>query len=603
MIRAFVRRPDLFSRLVVMIQKEVADRIVSPPGGDAYGFLTLDVGAHASARRLFDVSRGDFSPPPKVSPRSSSSSPRAPEADVDAALKVASAGFTSRRKTLVNALTPLWGRERAAAAVAEARASADRARRTLGLDVFRALSLLGLWAVPTCAYNSSMSVSVGQAVLLGTVQGLTEFLPVSSTAHLALAQRFLPGFAQPGILFDVLLHVGTLAAVVVYFRERIARTFAGLASTDAAARRAAWRLAGLLVLAVALTGARRDAAEAPRDRGDDGVPAHGRRAAARRPCCSSSRNAWAARAARAAARSKRSARATRPLVGACQSLSAILHGFSRSGNTISVGLFSGLSRRAAAEFSFLLSIPTILAAAAVENLHAYRHHTGPLSDGCSLPGLSRRHGRLGGRRLLRSRIPPEVVISMRLTPFIVYCAALGLVLLVFGERSRAGSPASRGPFAEGADGRRPGRRSAERVRAAARRVPRDPPRRRGPPPRRVPRLVPPERPVALLGRERLRRPAPQLGGARRGVVRGRQPPVLRPRGASSCPSRSSRSAGRASARGRSGGGHEGPRRRPRRAHGRAARAPRARQARRPSGAASTRADSWATSSARPSSRP
>ena len=73
------------------------------------------------------------------------------------------------------------------------------------------------------------------------------------------------------------------------------------------------------------------------------------------------------------------------LVGISQSLSAIFHGFSRSGNTISVGLFAGLSRRAAAEFSFLLSIPTILAAAAVENLHAFRHHTGPLSDGSSLP--------------------------------------------------------------------------------------------------------------------------------------------------------------------------------------------------------------------------
>ena len=73
MLRAFVRRPDLFSRLVVMIQKEVADRIVAEPGGDAYGFLTLDVGAHASARRLFDVGRGDFSPPPKVASASSSS--------------------------------------------------------------------------------------------------------------------------------------------------------------------------------------------------------------------------------------------------------------------------------------------------------------------------------------------------------------------------------------------------------------------------------------------------------------------------------------------------------------------------------------------------
>ncbi|MGZ6988650.1 MAG: undecaprenyl-diphosphate phosphatase, partial [Thermoanaerobaculia bacterium] len=64
-----------------------------------------------------------------------------------------------------------------------------------------------------------MSVTIGQAVLLGIVQGLTEFLPVSSTAHLALAQRFLPGFTQPGILFDVLLHVGTLFAVVIYFRS------------------------------------------------------------------------------------------------------------------------------------------------------------------------------------------------------------------------------------------------------------------------------------------------------------------------------------------------------------------------------------------------
>ena len=65
MLRAFVRRPDLFSRLVVMIQKEVADRIVALPGGDAYGFLTLDVGAHAAARRLFDVEKAGRSSPPK----------------------------------------------------------------------------------------------------------------------------------------------------------------------------------------------------------------------------------------------------------------------------------------------------------------------------------------------------------------------------------------------------------------------------------------------------------------------------------------------------------------------------------------------------------
>lgn len=141
MIRAFVRRPDLFSRLVVMVQREVADRLVSPPGGDAYGFLTLDVGAHASARRLFDVGRGEFSPPPRVTSSVVELVPRAASAGTDAALKVASAGFTLRRKTLVNALTPLWGRERAADAVAEAGLPPTARAETLGLDVFRRLSV------------------------------------------------------------------------------------------------------------------------------------------------------------------------------------------------------------------------------------------------------------------------------------------------------------------------------------------------------------------------------------------------------------------------------------------------------------------------------
>ena len=121
-------------------------------------------------------------------------------------------------------------------------------------------------------------------------------------------------------------------------------------------------------------------------------------------------------------------------VGACQALSAIFHGLSRSGTTISAGLFSGLSRRAAAEFSFLLSIPTILAAAAVENLHAYRHHTGPLSDGSSLPAylvgmlVSAVVGYFAVGFLLK------VVIAMRLTPFVVYCALLGLFLVAYGPR-------------------------------------------------------------------------------------------------------------------------------------------------------------------------
>ncbi|HEX5854999.1 MAG TPA: undecaprenyl-diphosphate phosphatase [Thermoanaerobaculia bacterium] len=282
-----------------------------------------------------------------------------------------------------------------------------------------------------------MSVTLGQAVLLGVVQGLTEFLPVSSTAHLALVQRFLPGFAQPGILFDVLLHVGTLFAVVVYFRSRIAATFAGAVSSDPPERRKAWKLIGLLLLAVGLTGLvtmplKRFAIEGMTEFRRMGVALLGTAVLL----------FVAQRVGDARGDGGRSLEEMRPrdaaLVGACQSVSAILHGFSRSGNTISVGLFAGLSRRAAAEFSFLLSIPTILAAAAVENLHAYRHKTGPLVEGGSLPAYAAGMavaavvGYFAISALLR------MVVSMRLWPFIVYCAAVGLFLLLFAEQVSSG---------------------------------------------------------------------------------------------------------------------------------------------------------------------
>ena len=282
-----------------------------------------------------------------------------------------------------------------------------------------------------------MSVTAGQAVLLGIVQGLTEFLPVSSTAHLALAQRFLPGFSQPGILFDVLLHVGTLFALVVYFRSRIAATLTGAFSSDPPERRKAWRLVGLLVLAVGVTGVltmplKRFAIEGMTDFRRMGLSL----------LAMSVLLFVTQRVGLARGEGGRTLEEMRPrdaaLVGACQSVSAILHGFSRSGNTISVGIFAGLSRGAAAEFSFLLSIPTILAAAAVENLDAYRHRTGPLVDGGSWPAylvgmlVAAVVGYFAIFALLR------MVVSMRLWPFIVYCALLGLVLVLFADRISSG---------------------------------------------------------------------------------------------------------------------------------------------------------------------
>ncbi|MBN2428656.1 MAG: undecaprenyl-diphosphatase UppP [Deltaproteobacteria bacterium] len=64
-------------------------------------------------------------------------------------------------------------------------------------------------------------MSIFEAIFLGFIQGMTEFLPVSSSGHLAIAQHYLPNFQQPGVLFDVMLHVGTMVAVIIYFRKDI----------------------------------------------------------------------------------------------------------------------------------------------------------------------------------------------------------------------------------------------------------------------------------------------------------------------------------------------------------------------------------------------
>ena len=63
-------------------------------------------------------------------------------------------------------------------------------------------------------------MSLGQAIFLGLLQGLTEFLPVSSSAHLLVAPALL-GWEEPGLAFDAALHLGTLIAVVVYFRREL----------------------------------------------------------------------------------------------------------------------------------------------------------------------------------------------------------------------------------------------------------------------------------------------------------------------------------------------------------------------------------------------
>ncbi len=187
------------------------------------------------------------------------------------------------------------------------------------------------------------------AVILGVVQGLTEFLPVSSSGHLVLAQGLL-GVRQPGISFEVTVHLGTVLAVLVYFHSQLARVVRGLFVSGMKSER---RLMACLVIGtvpaaligVLLAGFVERTFDKP--------------AAAALLLLITAAVLFLTRYARRGARHVSVGSAV--AIGIAQAL-AILPGVSRSGVTIAAGMYLGVTPSHAAEFSFLLSIPAILGA-------------------------------------------------------------------------------------------------------------------------------------------------------------------------------------------------------------------------------------------------
>ena len=199
------------------------------------------------------------------------------------------------------------------------------------------------------------------AALLGVVQGLTEFLPISSSAHLILGRTLFGWDAdQLGLAFDVACHVGTLGAVVVFFRRELADIVRAVARPFGPGEPA--RLLRLIVLgtlpvvAVGLLFA--DAIEA--NLRTPGVAA-----------VTLALGALALLAVERFGSHRLDERAITPAeavgLGIAQA-AALVPGVSRSGATIAVGMLMGLRRDHAARFSFLLGVPAILAAAGKEGL-------------------------------------------------------------------------------------------------------------------------------------------------------------------------------------------------------------------------------------------
>jgi undecaprenyl-diphosphatase len=206
-----------------------------------------------------------------------------------------------------------------------------------------------------------------QAIVLGLVQGLSEFIPISSSAHLIIVP-WLFNWPDPGIAFDVALHIGTLVAVLVYFWRDWLRLIGGAVRTLAARRLDAdpdGRLAWFIVLATipgALAGL---LGESKLDELFHGTTASGRA------------NGiliigvvMIALAALLYLAERRASHlydmghltlAQALTIGVAQAF-AIIPGVSRSGSTITAGLFMNLKREAAARFSFLLGTPVIVGA-------------------------------------------------------------------------------------------------------------------------------------------------------------------------------------------------------------------------------------------------
>ena len=257
------------------------------------------------------------------------------------------------------------------------------------------------------------------SLFLGLLQGFTEFLPISSSGHLVLAQSVIPGFSQPGVLFDITLHLGTLVAVCVYFWSDLWSMWVSLFSTERAEAKEMRRLLLFLIVGSIPTAViglvfRKEFEAMFNDLHGTGiwfivtgtllfltdrVSTQGRKLA--------NMNFFDA-----------------AMIGVAQGL-AIIPALSRSGSTIAAGVFLGLERQLLVRYSFLLSIPAIAGAFLLE-LIAHRHAAfegfDPLAYGIGALAA----GVVGYWSIA---VLLNMTRSRRLSIFGYYCVAIGVFSL------------------------------------------------------------------------------------------------------------------------------------------------------------------------------
>ncbi len=254
---------------------------------------------------------------------------------------------------------------------------------------------------------------VASTILLGLIEGVTEFLPISSTGHLLIAERWLGARSD---LFNVVIQAGAILAVVLIYRERLWRLATGLARADnrdyAGKLALAFLITAVLGFAAAKAGFKLPETIAPI------------------AWALVLGGIWMLAAEWFAARKPDAAHISwtvAVLVGLAQVLAGVFPGTSRSAATIFVAMLAGTSNRAAAtEFAFLVGIPTMFAASGYELLKATRN--GSAHEDWGALGLGFTVSALTAFVVVKWLL--GWIRTHRFTPFAVYRIALGAALLL-----------------------------------------------------------------------------------------------------------------------------------------------------------------------------
>jgi len=271
-------------------------------------------------------------------------------------------------------------------------------------------------------------VTLIEAIILGIVQGLTEPLPVSSSAHLVIVPTLIPGFHQPDVAFDVLLHLGTLVAVVFFLRREIGELLVSLlpgktqgdpaTETEAGEKAANRRMVLWITVATFLTGVIGILFKDRIERLFESVET-----TACMLFITGILLFWSDLMKTKGRRKGDMNLKDAIILGLVQAV-ALIPGISRSGSTISFGIFRGLERETAARFSFLLSIPAISGAAILKSACLMRLPAG------DLPVLGAGFLAAAVTGFLSLKLLFAMINKIGLAPFAWYCWLFGSATLI-----------------------------------------------------------------------------------------------------------------------------------------------------------------------------